>query len=57
MNLRLRTALVSMNCTYRLWVQWKDSDNPTTRGYALKAKTYGLIAYDRVMGNNPRKSK
>lgn len=57
MNLRLQAALTCMWCTYRHWEKWKDSNNPVVRGHSIKAKTYGLIAYDRVMGNNPRKSK
>lgn len=48
----LNHALELMQVTYRHWEAWKDSENPGTRSLALKAKTHGLIAYDRLMAVN-----
>lgn len=46
---RWNLAVCNMKLTYRLWERWKDLDNPDSRRLAIKAKTYGLIAYDRTM--------
>jgi len=42
-------AVMIMSYTYRHWESWGDSKDPGTRRLAIKAKTYGLIAYDRFM--------
>lgn len=46
---KLRAALTAMNMTYDHWLKYKDNHHPLSRGMALKAKTYGLIAYDTIM--------
>ncbi|MNJ09298.1 hypothetical protein D3C77_34400 [compost metagenome] len=46
---RLELALHAMLQTYRLWYRWQDSQVAETRRMGLKAKTFGLIAYDRIM--------
>ena len=46
---RLPTALQGMHLTYRHWLNWQHLTHPVSKRYALKAKTFGLITYDRIM--------
>jgi hypothetical protein len=47
--MRLPIALQGMHLTYRHWIQWRNSPWAGQRQLALKAKTFGLITYDRIM--------
>lgn len=46
---KLKLAFKAMDLTYDHWLKYKDNHHPLSRGMALKAKTYALIAHDRIL--------
>lgn len=49
MTAKQHIAHVAEGCTYHLWLRWRNSPVAETRQMALKAKTHGVVTWDRIM--------
>ena len=45
----LLNARLAEGLTYRHWEAWRDSPDVRSRKLALKAKCFGVVAFDRIM--------